>query len=309
MRRWVIGRGLLGNAVARAHADQPFRVHVPWHDPESARRALVSGLKQFLADTDGHVEIYWCAGKSVTSTPKAQLDVEVGIFSAFVSALGEASAEDRSRVTFFLASSVGGAYAGSYAPPFTESTIAVAGSDYGRAKLRIEEILRLATRAGGWRTLIGRITNLYGPGQDLGKRQGLISVVVSSFITGDPVSVYVSLDTLRDYIFEDDCARVIDAGMQRASGLAPGTAVTKIVGAMTAISIGAIIGEQNRVRRRRSPIVLGGGDPRGQSLDLRVRSEVWTDLDGLVRTTLAEGLDSVFRAQLAAHANGGRSVR
>ena len=78
----------------------------------------------------------------------------------------------------------------------------------------------------------------------------------------------------------------------------------KIVGAMTAISIGAILGEQNRLRRRRSPVVLGGGDPRGQSLDLRVRSEVWTDLDGLVRTTFGAGLDAVFRAQLATHARG-----
>ena len=304
MARWIIGRGLLGNAVARVRSDPPFRVVVPWHDSELASRALVDGLHRFLAEADGQVEIYWCAGKGVTSTPKAQLDREVGVFQALVSALGAASAEDRARVTFFLASSVGGAYANSSQPPFTESTTAIAGSDYGRAKLQIEEVLRVGTLAGGWRTFIGRITNLYGPGQDLGKGQGLISVVASSYITGNPVSIYVSLDTLRDYIFEDDCARVVEAGVQRASGLEPGSVVTKIIGAMTAISIGAILGEQNRLRRRRSPVVLGGGDPRGQSLDLRVRSEVWTDLDGLVRTTFGAGLDAVFRAQLATHARG-----
>ena len=302
--RWIIGRGLLGNAVARARSDTPFRAAVPWHDSELASRALVDGLHRFLAENPGPVEIYWCAGKGVTSTPKDQLDREVGVFHDFVSALAASSVEDRERVTFFLASSVGGAYANSSRPPFTESTIAIAGSDYGRAKLRIEEILRMGTGTGGWRSFIGRITNLYGPGQDLGKGQGLISVVVSSYITGKPVSIYVSLDTLRDYIFEDDCARVIEAGVRRTSGLGAGQVVTKIIGAMTPISIGAIFGEQNRVRRRRSPVILGGGDPRGQSLDLRVRSEVWTDLDGLVRTTFGAGLDAVFRAQLATHARG-----
>lgn len=304
MNRWIVGRGLLGNAIARARPDTPFRIDVPWQDPESTSDALIDGLHRFFAATEGPVEIYWCAGKSVTSTPKEHLDQEVSVFRRFMSAISAASAEDRGRMTFFLASSVGGAYAHSERPPFTESTVAVAGSDYGRAKLAIEEALREATVAGGWRSFVGRITNLYGPGQDLGKGQGLISVVASSFITGRPVSIYVSLDTLRDYIFEDDCARVVDAAMERASALAPGSAVTKIIGAMTAISVGAILSEQNRLRRRRAPVILGGGDPRGQSLDLRVRSEVWTDLDGLVRTTFPAGLDAVFSAQLATYARG-----
>ncbi len=310
MNRWIVGRGLLGNAIARSRPDTPFGIDVPWHDAGRASVALVDGLKRFFAETKGPVEIYWCAGKSVTSTPKEHIDREVSVFRTFVSAIAAAPAEDRDRMTFFLASSVGGAYANSKRPPFTESTVAVAGSDYGRAKLLIEEILRDAAAIGGWRAFIGRITNLYGPGQDLGKGQGLISVVVSSFITDKPVSIYVSLDTLRDYIFEDDCAAVIEAGMRRTSGLQPGSVVTKIIGAMTAISIGAILGEQNRLRRRRAPVILGGGDPRGQSLDLRVQSEVWTDLDGLVRTTFAAGLDSVFRAQLATRARGAvREVR
>ncbi|MBF4561662.1 NAD-dependent epimerase/dehydratase family protein [Microbacterium sp. VKM Ac-2870] len=304
MNRWIIGRGLLGNAVARARPDEPFRIDIPWSDSAEASRSLHAGLSRFLAQTTGPVEIYWCAGKSVTSTPREQLDREVGVFRDFVSSLSDVSAGDRERVTFFLASSVGGAYAHSTRPPFTESTTAVAGSDYGRAKLEIEQILRDGTAAGGWRSFIGRITNLYGPGQDLGKAQGLISVVARTFLTGTPVSIYVSLDTLRDYIFEDDCALVVDAGVRRAAALDVGSVVTKIIGAMTAVSVGAILGEQNRLRRRRSPVILGGGDPRGQSRDLRVRSEVWTDLDGLVSTTFSAGLDAVFRAQLASYARG-----
>ena len=128
-------------------------------------------------------------------------------------------------------------------------------------------------------------------------------------ITGRPVSIYVSLDTLRDYVYEDDCAQVITVALHRTAQQPPGTVVTKIIGGTTAISIGAILGETNRLRRRRAPVILGGGDPRGQSLDLRVRSEVWTDLDGLVRTTFSEGLDAVYRAQLSGFAMGGLAPR
>jgi UDP-glucose 4-epimerase len=70
------------------------------------------------------------------------------------------------------------------------------------------------------------------------------------------------------------------------------------------VSIGALLSELSRLRRRRGPVVLGGGDARGQALDLRIRSEVWTDLDGLVRTTLPEGLSRVYQAQLLGRASG-----
>jgi UDP-glucose 4-epimerase len=77
----------------------------------------------------------------------------------------------------------------------------------------------------------------------------------------------------------------------------------KLIGSMRAVSIGALLSELTRLRRRRGSIVLGGGDARGQSLDLRIRSEVWTDLDGLARTSLPEGLSRVFQAQLSGRAN------
>jgi UDP-glucose 4-epimerase len=111
---------------------------------------------------------------------------------------------------------------------------------------------------------------------------------------------------LRDYIYEDDCARVIVAGMRRLSSEPAGSSITKIIGAMSADSIGALLGEATRLRRQRSRITLGQGRAGGQSSDLRVRSVVWPELDALVRTTLPEGLDKVFRARLAAQGNGRR---
>lgn len=300
-RRWIIGRGLLGSAVERMRADRAYRAAIDWSSPESAIEGLSRGVNDFMSSTDGDWEIYWCAGRGVTSTPRPAMQSEGDVFDAFVQRLIAQPSGRIAQGRVFLASSVGGAYAGSAPTPFTELTPTHALSAYGEVKLRMEATLERAADSAQLRAFVARITNLYGPGQDLGKGQGLISVIVESYVTGRPVSVYVPLDTLRDYIYVDDCARVIDAGMRRLSDEASGAVVTKIVGAMSALSIGAIIGEMSRLRRKPVPIVLGQGDATGQAGDLRVRSIVWPDLDALVSTTLPEGLGAIYRAQLAAH--------
>ncbi len=302
--RLIVGRGLLGRALERARPDRPLTLRVPWDDPDASVAALHAAWAE-LGAQPGPLELYWSAGRGVTSTAPAQLDTEVDVFARAIGGLTDAPAAVRERLTVFLASSVGGAYGGStVSPPYTESTPPAPASAYGAAKLRMEAVLREATAVGGWRTLIGRITNIYGAGQDLAKAQGLISALVRGHLSGQPIGVYVPLDTLRDYIYEDDCAAVIEAGMRRAAGLPAGTTALKLVGSMRAVSIGALLSELTRLRRRRGPIVLGGGDARGQALDLRVRSENWPDLDGLARTTLPEGLARVFQAQLSGRAAG-----
>jgi len=300
--RLIVGRGLLGRSIERVRSTPQVRVRVPWDDPQGSVLALRAGVAE-LAAHDGDLELYWSAGRGVTSTPAAQLEIEGDVFARTIAALSDLPAAGRGRLPVFLASSGGGAYAGSARPPFSESTATAATSAYGETKLRMEHTLRDATTTGDWRSFIARITNVYGAGQDLAKPQGLISALVRGHLSQQPIAVYVPLDTLRDYIYEDDCAAVVDAAMRRLREEPTGSTVVKVVGSMRAVSIGALLSELTRLRRRRGPIVLGGGDATGQSLDLRVRSEVWSDLDALARTTLPEGLSRVYQAQLTGRTN------
>lgn len=296
---WIVGRGLLGRAVERARGVAPASRPIRWSQSELALQDLTRHARDLAASSTGPIEIYWCAGRGVTSTPAPELEAEVELFRGALFAFAEAFAERD--VKFFLASSVGGAYALAPTPPFSERTAVAPGSAYGHAKLAMEaEVARVAA-ARGWRVFVARISNLYGPGQDMAKGQGLISVITDSFVSGLPVSLYVSLDTLRDYIYEDDCAQIICAGMARLGWVPVGETIVKIVGTMTAVSIGALLGEATRLRRQRSRIILGQSRQGGQASDLRVRSVVWTDLDGMARTTLPEGLDRVYRARLSAY--------
>ena len=155
--------------------------------------------------------------------------------------------------------------------------------------------------------LIGRIANLYGPGQDLAKAQGLVTVLCRAHLARRPASIYVSLDTARDYVFVDDVARLAVAGADRVADEPPGTVVVKILASQVGTTVAAILGELRRITKHRPRVVLGSSSlARFQARDLRFRSVVWRDLDRLVTTSLPSGMAATMRSALAEHGRPSR---
>jgi UDP-glucose 4-epimerase len=281
----VVGRGLLGGHVEaqlRASGDDVHTVVVPWRDHDAALRALLQASTT-AARHDDDWQLAWCAGAGVVATPAEDLAAEVRLFGAFVAGLATPPG------SMFLASSAGGLYAGSpHQAPFDEDSAVAALSPYGGAKLEMEELARRLTRRGT-RLLVGRIANLYGPGQDLSKPQGLISQLCLAHETRRTLTLYVSLDTLRDYVFVDDAASMIVAGLDLVRAEPGGTTVTKLVASGRSISIAMVVSEANRVLRRH-PRLSTRRSPGDQVRDLRLRSVVWPHLDAIARTPLGAGL-------------------
>src|SRR5439155_18411404 len=115
-------------------------------------------------------------------------------------------------------------------------------SAYGRAKLRQEE--RLAAWAAarpGVSTLVGRISNLYGPDQNLSKPQGLIAHLSRCLLHHVPAHVFAPLDTLRDHDYAPDAAAQILRCIDRMARLAPPVRVTKLIASGQTASIGSIL--------------------------------------------------------------------
>jgi UDP-glucose 4-epimerase len=199
---------------------------------------------------------------------------------------------------FFLASSAGGVYAGAPNPPYSEKSEPQPLAPYGFAKLAAEQAAAEFGADSGTRVLVGRIANLYGPGQNLDKPQGLISVFARAYLTGQPVTVYVSLDTLRDYIFINDAADLVADCLVRLSeaDVRPGETITKIIATQRADTIGALIGACKTVFKRRPRVVLGASPyAKAQAHDLRLRSVVWPELDNRPFTPLPVGIDATVR--------------
>lgn len=298
----VVGaRGLLGSAVVRRlrAARQPvLEASVPWHDAQAAPAALTAALADLRRVAgDGPWHLAWCAGSGVTSTTREVLDAEVATVRRWIDATVAEPSVDLSRGRVFLASSAGGIYAGADLPPFTELTPPAPLSAYGEIKLSTEaEFARLAAQ-GGARVLVARISNLYGPGQNLAKAQGLISQMCRSQLTGQPLGVYVSLDTVRDYLYVEDAAGMVIDGLAGLDTVAaPGEVVLKILASQRSASIAAVVGEIRRVFRRR-PLLRLAASPhaRQQARDLRFRSVVWPELDRRAFTTLPAGILATSR--------------
>jgi UDP-glucose 4-epimerase len=301
---WVIGAGgLLGRAVVRELQSRHVPVltsKIPWSDPEAALKEFRRSAERLRdAAASGPWTIAWCAGAGVTGTSQADLEAELLLFSEALVAFEEVLCSDGGQMgSMFLASSAGGVYAGSSTPPFTEASPVQPLAPYGFAKLRAEAAVTEFAKRTGVRTLIGRVSNLYGPGQNLQKPQGLISVFAKAHLTGAPVSVYVSLDTLRDYLFVDDASRLVTDALNRLvlDDVLPGETVVKILASQRADTIGNLIGACRAIFKRRPLIILGASPfAKAQAPDLRLRSVIWPELDEHPVTPLAVGINNTVQ--------------
>jgi UDP-glucose 4-epimerase len=301
---WVVGSGLLGGAIRRvARVSHEWTVvevpALPWSSPAEMRGAAAANVRSLRgrADTeDCGWSIVWAAGASTVASNDDQTALEAHQFRVILDAMREASVGD-DRGSLFFPSSVGAVYAGSDSPPFTEETPVAATSPYGRLKLKLEEIVAEFSRETGTPSVIGRVTNLYGPGQRLDKSQGLISHLLLSRYGDLPATIFVPLETVRDYFYVDDCARlVLDSLLElERSGAKPGTVVTKIFGSGQGVSISSLLGYLRFITKA-APSVSIGRRPSAkfQAADLRIKSIVWPHLDRREKTPIAAGFHATM---------------
>ena len=323
---WVLGRGgLLGSHVTQAIREA--RLHqlwcpegepLSWPDTQGLEVGLTTAIRAFLAQVAAGSyrswSIFWCAGAGVVGSSPAELDAESLNWELFLSRLAsELSTSPRLQALpgrVFLASSAGGVYAGNPERPLTESSAPCPVSPYGHAKLRQERALEeWVARRPGVSTLTGRISNLYGPGQNLDKPQGLISHMSRCLIHRQPIHIYVPMDTIRDYLFVEDAARAIVRWMKRLDeeGVCSGRAlrVLKICASETETTIAGLVGVFQHLARRRLRVVFAAQPADGQQpARLQFRSTVWADEPVRVETSLLAGIDRLHRHQLALYQAG-----
>jgi len=295
---WVVGRsGLLGSAIARrAGLRSGWRIvdapPLPWSgtatDVAEAARAGAEQLRAEAGDEDWAV--IWAAGSAVTSSDETETAGELERFSAALDAILGVLRPVGDRGMVFLASSAGGLYAGSVGAPFTEDSEPMPLAPYGRLKLAMEHRMREVAESAGVASLAGRIANLYGPGQRLDKLQGLISHLARARLTPSPASVFVPLDTIRDYLYVDDAGDLVLDALERLSR--ERGQVTKILASGEATTIAALLGHLRLISKARPRVILGtSASARHQALDLRLRSVVWPELDRYRATSLPAGID------------------
>jgi UDP-glucose 4-epimerase len=315
---WVVGRGgLLGRHVELAldgdDADVEIwrpRRPIAWHDPDRALADLELEASDFLARAmrlGRPWRLLWCAGAGVIATSRSALAQETLLISRFLAGVADRLSDDPAlgdRGTLFFASSAGGVYAASSAsPPFDEGSPVGVLAPYGAEKLKQEELFAGVAISRRVDLIIARLSNLYGPGQALSKPQGLIAHVGYAALRRQPVSIYVPLDTIRDYLFAADAGRMVVEAVERReksrSDGGPPEATTKIFASEVETTVASVLRAWRQVLRRPLRVSLSAS-PAGrlQPRVLSFRSRVWPELRGHP-TLLPQGVDAVRRDQLA----------
>ena len=315
---WLVGAGgFLGSHVrqalpshipgARLWVPEPARFS--WNTPARLAEEMASAVDAF-ADAVRVLKmpwgLLWCAGTGVVSSPAEALKTEYSCWVQLLDRLGERLVRPLPELpgAIFLASSAGGVYGGNTEFMLTEATAARPNAAYGEHKLRMEEaLITFAAAFPSISALIGRISSLYGMGQDLRKAQGIIAHLSRCMIYRHPVNIYVSLDTRRDYLYAADCAYQIGASVNRLMAERP-RSVVKIFAAEELTSLAQIRGIFFRMAKRRPLIVSAQPRQRTQATSLNFRSEIWRDLPDLPKTDVAIGIRLVHQYQLGLFRKG-----
>jgi UDP-glucose 4-epimerase len=293
---WVVGRsGMLGSAIARAARDARHfdGQTVPWGDPERAVATLRADVARFRTWVDPALpwSVLWCAGAAVIGSDQAQYERETAVLTGFVGALAEDLPPGDG--AFFYASSAS-VHAGGPQAPFSESSPVAPTSRYAEAKVAQEQAVSAAL-GGHLPHVVGRISTLYGPGQDLTKPQGIISRMCLQAATGGTIAVFVPLDTRRDYLYVDDAAAVVRRLVDAARRDGDTTTRVRIVARGAALSIAQVAALTRQMCRRRlrvHQIVPAANTP--HVLDLRVRTEHEHESAGVRWTPASVGVSAVY---------------
>lgn len=214
----VIGQGgLIGRSV-RNELRKSFHVFdylqgINWDLQECAKVNIKAVIQDFFRVVgDGSWIIFWCAGKGTFNSSATQMSNELNLFSEFLNKV--ASQESRNGRVVFI-SSAGGVYGSNWNGLINGHTPVAPNSDYGMSKFLQEESLKSFSAQTHIKSVICRLSTVYGPGQDMHKSQGLITHLCLSSMLRRPANVFVALATSRNYLFNQDAGRLIlEAGLQ-----------------------------------------------------------------------------------------------
>lgn len=263
MISWVIGEGgFLGSALrlllqGDSRCWSP-KIKIDWTDSRSVRSTMRAAVDDFSAAVGDNEEwsIYWCAGAGQFGDPETTAWSEFEYVREFCEALSCCSQLKMNHGAIFFSSSAGGVYGGSLDSIVTERSAESPNSPYGRAKVASEDLLAALALRLGLTIAIGRISNVFGHGQDLDKNYGLISRLCLNTLLKRPTEIFVPLETVRNYIHIDDAALIIRNFTRRTLRSEHKQPAIKLVCSPHNLSVATIVQLVTSVTGRRPPFFL-----------------------------------------------------
>ena len=295
---------MLGSSIARglAHGETEFgeKIRFNWLSQIETKQQIEAAVELFSQKVGNEPwSIFWCAGVgTVTSTDSVLLGEEI-IVGHLLNALWERFKDRNQNGSLFFSSSAGAMYAGSESPPMSESTEVVPLSSYGLQKDRLEKLFVHFSLRSGARAVVGRIANCYGPLQNRDKGQGLITSICQQTLLQKPVNIFVGLDTMRNYIYVDDAAKIAIRMMSSMHLMPESTVQTKVICSLVNHSVSSVLKDCESVFGFAPNVVqLEKVNKSSYPRDLRMKSMYELYADDFDHTPLVVGINRVWQSLL-----------
>ena len=208
----ILGAGFIGINLVEYFLEKGCQVNVldRGEKPNSLTHPHLNWLKGDISDKEplsrllGMSDVVFYLVSS--TVPGDDVDVSKELFvnvSQLLQVLELCEIQKVKQFLFFSSSSVYGAQ--KYFP-ISESAVPFPISAHGIQKLTMEYYIGLFSRRSDVDCKIVRLSNPYGPGQNVFGRQGFISIVIGHLIQGTPINIRGTGDDVRDYIYIKDVA-------------------------------------------------------------------------------------------------------
>ena len=269
------GGGIVGSgfrSLLQRRGQQVHRLTPRWDDPAGLADELAAAVPAALAGP-APATVVWAAGVGHVGATPEQMRAETAGLAGLCAAVSGLAPPRRARVRVLFASSAGALFGGHGPTEVDEDSDLAPASAYGEQKLAQEQVLQDLAAASGCQVLACRISNVYGLASGRLTARGLVSTAVRATRLRQPLTIYVSPDTRRDYVYNEDVAAVglalLDAAPQGFSRalVRDGTTrtvseVLSLVGRVSARRVPATYAE--RPETRLQPRVLRfAAPPRG----------------------------------------------
>ncbi|MCX6908144.1 MAG: NAD(P)-dependent oxidoreductase [Verrucomicrobia bacterium] len=142
--------------------------------------------------------------------PSGPSDFTAQILSNVVmtSRIADYAARAKTRLVVFASS--GTVYSGGLRTPFAEDSVALPADHLGASKLAAESLLKARALAGHFKALTFRIFTAYGPGA---RPEQFVPQAIAKLRAAGGVAKFGNPEAKRDFIYVDDVARLIVAGL------------------------------------------------------------------------------------------------
>ena len=286
-----IGRNLIGQLLAQGldvsvldHKACPPELlgRVRWFHGDFTDEAL---LRHALADAD-------IAYHLVSSTVPG--DDQVGVITelsdnifATIRLIDSCIAVGVPRIVFVSSSSV---YGLQEHTPISETAATNPISSHGIHKLTIEKYLLLYRFDHEIDVRIIRLSNPFGPGQNLHGRQGFVAIAIGNVIDGNPILLRAGGAPIRDFVFIDDVSRALVL-----AGVAEQVPPLLNLGTGEGQSLAAVVQALEELLGR--PLATRDGPARKADIPTSVLdvSLIRRSLGFAPTTSLCQGLESTLR--------------